>query len=218
MTEFPEAPVYERLALLGKALSAPVRLRLLDLLDQGECTVEELAHRGGFPLKNTSSHLQQLRAAGLVATRREGTRIHYSLRDREVSRFLGGFQEFAEARMPDLRQEIQEHLGHEGSVDAVTHAELDGMVERGEVLLVDLRSAAEYEEGHLPGAVSIPSRELAQRWDELPWDTTIVAYCQGPYCVVSPRAVRLLREAGRSARSLRGGYVDWKRHRATGGR
>ncbi|KOX15209.1 ArsR family transcriptional regulator [Nocardiopsis sp. NRRL B-16309] len=212
MTEFPEAPVYERLAHLGKALSAPVRLRLLDLLDQGECTVEELAQRGGFPLKNTSSHLQQLRAAGLVATRREGTRIHYSLRDSEVSRFLGRFQEFAEARMPDLRQEIQEHLGPEGSVDAVTHAELDGMVERGEVLLVDLRSAAEYEEGHLPGAVSVPSRELADRWAELPWDTTIVAYCQGPYCVVSPRAVRLLREAGRSARSLKGGYVDWKRH------
>jgi rhodanese-related sulfurtransferase/DNA-binding transcriptional ArsR family regulator len=217
MAEFPEAPVYERLARLGKALSAPVRLRLLDLLDQGECTVEELARRGGFPVKNTSSHLRQLLAAGLVRTRREGTRIHYSLRDHGVSRFLGTFQEFAEERMADLREEIQEHLGPEGSVDAVTRAELEGMVERGGVLVVDLRSAAEYEAGHVPGAVSIPSRELADRLAELPWDTTIVAYCQGPYCVVSPRAVRLLQESGRSARSLRGGYVDWKRHEEDAG-
>lgn len=213
MSDFPEAPIYEHLARLGKALSAPVRLRLLDLLDQGECTVEELAQRGGLPLKNTSAHLQQLRAAGLVSTRREGTRIHYSLRDRGVSRFLGGFQEFAEERTSDLRAQIEEHLGVEGTVNAVTGAELEELLRREEVLLVDLRSEREYEEDHVPGAVSIPSRELEGQLDELPWDVTIVAYCQGPYCVVSPRAVRLLGGTGRRARSLRGGYVHWKRQR-----
>ncbi|MFD6950000.1 ArsR family transcriptional regulator [Nocardiopsis sp. TSRI0078] len=213
MTDFPEAPVYEHLARLGKALSAPVRLRLLDLLDQGGCTVEELAQRGGLPLKNTSAHLQQLRAAGLVSTRREGTRIHYSLHDRGVSRFLGRFQEFAEERMGDLRAEIEEHLGREEAVSAVTGTELEGLLRNREVVLVDLRSAEEYEEDHVPGAVSIPSRQLEERLDELPWDVTIVAYCQGPYCVVSPRAVRMLNATGRRARSLEGGYVRWKRRR-----
>ncbi|OOC54998.1 MULTISPECIES: ArsR/SmtB family transcription factor [Nocardiopsis] len=216
MTDFPEAPIYEHLARLGKVLSAPVRLRLLDLLDQGECTVEELAQRGGLPLKNTSAHLQQLRAAGLVATRREGTRIHYSLRDREVSGFLGRFQEFAEERMSDLRAEIEEHLGRDETVGAVTGPELEELLRGGEVVLVDLRSPEEYEEDHVPGAVSIPSRQLEERLDELPWDMTIVAYCQGPYCVVSPRAVRVLNGTGRQARSLRGGYVHWKRRRDTG--
>ncbi|WP_159942777.1 MULTISPECIES: metalloregulator ArsR/SmtB family transcription factor [unclassified Nocardiopsis] len=211
MTDFPEAPIYEHLARLGKVLSAPVRLRLLDLLDQGECTVEELALRGGLPLKNTSAHLQQLRAAGLVSTRREGTRIHYSLRDAGVSRFLGRFQEFAEERTSDLRAEIEAYLGREGAVSAVTGPELEELLRDGGVVLVDLRSPREYEADHVPGAVSIPSRQLEERLDELPWDATVVAYCQGPYCVVSPRAVRMLNGTGRRARSLRGGYVGWKR-------
>ncbi|MEV2276696.1 metalloregulator ArsR/SmtB family transcription factor [Nocardiopsis sp. NPDC049922] len=216
MTDFPEAPIYEHLARVGKALAAPVRLRLLDLLDQGECTVEELARRGGLPLKNTSSHLQQLRAAGLVTSRREGTRMHYALRDDEVSRFLGHFQDFAEQRMGDLREEVERHLGQEGGSGAVTAEELAELVGRGAAVVVDLRSAREFAEGHVPGAISVPSRELEERIAELPWDTTIVAYCQGPYCVVSPRAVRLVNATGRRARSLRGGYVRWKRERGTG--
>ncbi|WP_262391800.1 metalloregulator ArsR/SmtB family transcription factor [Nocardiopsis sp. CNR-923] len=157
MTDFPEAPIYEHLARVGKALAAPVRLRLLDLLDQGECTVEELARRGGLPLKNTSAQLQQLRAAGLVTSRREGTHVHYALRDEEVSRFLGRFQDFSEQRMGGLREEVERHLGREGGSGAVTSEELAQMVAHGEAVVVDLRSTREFAQGHVPGAVSVPS-------------------------------------------------------------
>ncbi|WP_043631824.1 ArsR/SmtB family transcription factor [Nonomuraea candida] len=205
---FPEEPIYAQLARVGKALASPVRLRLLDVLDQREHTVEELAQAAEIPLKNTSAQLQQLRAAHLVASRREGTRVYYRLAGEEVSRFLGLFQAFAHGRLADLRAAVRARLG---SLEGVTADELAARLSDPGTVIVDVRPAADYAAGHLPGAVSVPMKELPARLAELPADAEIVAYCGGPYCVVSPEAVRLLREHGYHARPLDGGFLGWRR-------
>ncbi|AHH98187.1 metalloregulator ArsR/SmtB family transcription factor [Kutzneria viridogrisea] len=213
MGAFVEEPIYAQLARVGKALASPIRLRLLDLLDGAELTVEELSEQAGVPLKNTSAQLQQLRAANLVATRKEGTRVHYRLADGSVSVFLGQVQEFAEARLADLREEVAASLGDPEVMRPVTVRELRTRLADPGVLVLDVRSAAEYERDHVPGAVSLPASQLRQRLAELPTDVEIVAYCGGPYCVVSPKAVRLLREHGHRARPLDGGFARWRRSR-----
>lgn len=205
---FPEEPIYAQLARIGKALASPVRLRLLDVLDQRERTVEELAQAAEIPLKNTSAQLQQLRAAHLVISRRAGTRVYYRLADEGVSRFLGEFQAFADGRLADLREAVRSRLG---SLEGVTADELaDRLADPGTVV-VDVRSAADYAAGHLPGAISVPMAELPGRLEGLPREAEIVAYCGGPYCVVSPDAVRLLRAHGYDAHPLDGGYLGWRR-------
>ncbi|GAA1686281.1 metalloregulator ArsR/SmtB family transcription factor [Fodinicola feengrottensis] len=211
MSEFVEEPVYAQLARVGKALSSPVRLRLLDLLDQGERSVEQLADDAGVGLKNTSAQLQQLRAAHLIVARRDGNRVLYRLADRDVSTFLGQLQDFAAHRLADLRDAVGELLEEPAEWAPVTAEELQRQLDNPAVLVVDVRSAAEYAAGHLPGAISVPGRQLRDRLDDLPVDREIVAYCQGPYCVASPQAVRLLREHGRRARSLAGGATRWRR-------
>lgn len=208
MSGFPEEPVYQQLARIGKALSNPVRLRLLDVLDQRERTVEELAEAAGVPLKNTSAQLQHLRAAHLVTSTKDGTRVRYRLADERVSRFLGDLQAFAHGRLADLRGAVQEHLG---VLEGVTADELASRLADPGTVVIDVRSASAYDEGHVPGAVSVPLSDLECRLDELPADARIVAYCGGPYCVVSPRAVRLLRERGFDARPLDGGLIGWRR-------
>jgi len=208
MPDFPEEPIYQQLARIGKALSNPVRLRLLDVLDQRERTVEELSEEAGVALKNTSAQLQQLRAAHLVTSRKDGTRVYYRLADERVSRFLGQFQGFAHERLADLRDAVEERLG---SFEAVTAAELAARLREPDTVVVDVRSAAAYAEGHVPGAVSVPLKELLDRLGELPGDAEIIAYCGGPYCVVSPRAVEVLRSRGYRARPLDGGLTGWRR-------
>jgi rhodanese-related sulfurtransferase/DNA-binding transcriptional ArsR family regulator len=208
MPDFPEEPIYQQLARIGKALSNPVRLRLLDVLDQRERTVEELSEEAGVALKNTSAQLQQLRAAHLVTSRKDGTRVYYRLADERVSRFLGRFQGFAHERLADLRDAVEERLG---SFEAVTAAELAARLREPDTVVVDVRSAAAYAEGHVPGAVSVPLQELLDRLGELPGDAEIIAYCGGPYCVVSPRAVEVLRSHGYRARPLDGGLTGWRR-------
>ncbi|MDR8414703.1 metalloregulator ArsR/SmtB family transcription factor [Nonomuraea sp. 3-1Str] len=208
MAGFPEEPIYEQLARIGKVLSSPVRLRLLDVLDQQERTVEELAEEAGIALKNTSAQLQQLRAAHLVTSRKEGTKVFYRLADEGVSRFLGEMQAFAHGRLADLREAVARHLG---SPEGVTAAELAARLADPGTIVVDVRSAASYATAHLPGAVSVPLAELRERLEELSRDAEIVAYCGGPYCVVSPEAVRLLRAHGFRALSLEGGITGWRR-------
>jgi rhodanese-related sulfurtransferase/DNA-binding transcriptional ArsR family regulator len=208
MSDFPEEPIYQQLARIGKALSNPVRLRLLDVLDQRERTVEELSEEAGVALKNTSAQLQQLRAAHLVTSRKDGTRVYYRLADERVSRFLGQFQGFAHERLAELRDAVEERLG---SFEAVTAAELAARLREPDTVVVDVRSAAAYAEGHVPGAVSVPLQELLDRLGELPGDAEIIAYCGGPYCVVSPRAVEVLRSHGYRARPLDGGLTGWRR-------
>ncbi|MFG3442398.1 ArsR/SmtB family transcription factor [Nonomuraea sp. NPDC047897] len=215
MTSFPEEPIYEQLARIGKVLANPVRLRLLDVLDQRERTVEELAEEAGIPLKNTSAQLQRLRDAHLVTSRKEGTRVHYRLADEEVSRFLGRMQDFAQGRLADLRDAVTRHLG---LAEGVTADELAARLDDPGTVVLDVRSAAAYADAHLPGALSLPLSQLEGRLSDLdarlaglPRDAEIVAYCGGPYCVVSPQAVRLLRERGYTARPLDGGITGWRR-------
>ncbi|NJP94403.1 metalloregulator ArsR/SmtB family transcription factor [Nonomuraea sp. FMUSA5-5] len=205
---FPEEPIYAQLARVGKALASPVRLRLLDVLDQRERTVEELARAAGIPLKNTSAQLQQLRAAHLVTSRREGTRVFYRLADERVSRFLGELQAFAGGRLAELRDAVRARLG---GLEGVTAEELAARLEDPGTVVVDVRPPADYAAGHVPGAISVPMEELRGRLDELPVGAEIVAYCGGPYCVLSPEAVRLLRAHGYDARPLDGGLLGWRR-------
>lgn len=211
MAEFPEEPIYGQLARVGKALGSPVRLRLLDLLEPGERTVEELAAACGVGVKNTSAQLQQLRSARLVESRKDGTRVRYRLADAEVPAFLQRLQSFAEHRLADLREAIAERLGDPAEMRPITAEELASRLHDGTTVVIDVRSAAEHAAGHVPGAVSVPHAELSAALDWLPGDVEVVAYCQGPYCVLSPDAVRLLRSAGIDARPLDGGYTRWSR-------
>lgn len=208
---FVEEPIYAELARLGKALASPVRLRLLDVLDSGELTVEELATACGLPVKNTSAQLQQLRAVHLVESRRDGTRIHYRLASPTVSAFLGRLHDFAQDTQAELRERIAAHLGTGDQREPVTVAGLAELMTGNQVTVLDVRSEAAYARGHIPGAISLPLRQLAHRMDELRGHDLIVAYCQGPYCVSSPNAVRLMTEAGHQARSLNGGWTAWVR-------
>lgn len=222
--------VYELLARTGKALSNPIRLRLLDNLEQGESTVEALAELSEVPLKNTSAQLQQLRAAGLVATRREGTKVFYRIAGGKVSRFLGEMQRFAEETSADLREEISEFFAVAGEFEEVDVETLKRRAEAGEVLIVDTRDRYEYDLGHLPGAISLPAGEITERIDELRMAgaggggadgangatsaagaAEVVAYCQGPFCLTSPRAVAKLAELGVSAKVVKGGITEWIR-------
>jgi rhodanese-related sulfurtransferase len=208
---FPEEPIYAELARLGKALASPVRLRLLDVLESGELTVEELAATAGLPVKNTSAQLQQLRAAHLVQSRRDGTRIHYRIASEAVSMFLGQLHDFAMDTAAELREQVTAHLGTGDQLEPVTANQLAELLADDLVTVIDVRTEADYARGHIPGAISVPIREMAARVQELGGHHMIVAYCQGPYCVSSPKAVRLMTEAGHTARILHGGWTAWAR-------
>ncbi|MBB5776335.1 ArsR/SmtB family transcription factor [Nonomuraea jabiensis] len=208
MSESPEDPIYQQPARIGKALASPVRLRLLDVLAQREHTVEELAQAAGVALKNTSAQLQQLRAVHLVTSRKEGQRVYYRLADERVSRFLAELRGFAEERLAELRDAVRTRLG---PLEGVTADELASRLADPGTLVVDVRPAADYAAGHVPGAISLPMAELRERLDELPREMEIVAYCGGPYCAVSSEAVRVLGEHGYAARALDGGYLSWQR-------
>jgi rhodanese-related sulfurtransferase len=210
---FPERPIYDALGQFGKVLGNPVRLRLLDVLERGECTVEELASAAGVELKNTSAQLQQLRAAHLVASRRDGVRIYYRIASPAVSQLLLAFQTFAEEHVATVQESVQEHFARTPYLEPVTARELARRLQDPELVIVDVRPEAEYAKGHIPGAVSIPLPQLARRLDELPAHRRVVAYCEGPYCLASPKAARLLREAGRTVSTIRGGFTSWARHR-----
>lgn len=211
MASFPQEPLYQQLARIGKALASPVRLRLLNVLDEEERTVEQLSEAAGIPLKNTSAQLQQLRTAHLVTSRKAGRQVYYRVADEGVSRFLGELQDFAQDRLADFRDSVAEHLGDPAALEPVTAEELAERLADPDLVVIDVRPEADYARSHLPGAVSLPLAELQTRLAELPRDAVIVAYCGGPYCAVSPRAVRLLRSHGFRARPLDGGLTRWRR-------
>lgn len=209
-----DAPVYEQLSRLGKALANPGRIHLLDLLLQGEHTVEELATASRMTVKNTSAQLQLLRAVQLVGTRREGVRIHYRLASPAVAEFVGRFEKFAEQTLADLQVELTRLWSQPGGMERLTVHELRQRLADGGTVLVDVRPPEEYARGHLPGAVSIPLAELRDRITELPAEADIVAYCEGPYCFASAHAVQYFAAAGRSIHRIDGGLASWVR---TGG-
>jgi rhodanese-related sulfurtransferase len=202
--------IYELLARLGKAMSAPKRLELLDLLCQGPRTVEQLAEQAAISIANASQHLQVLRAARLVDADKRGLYVQYRLADAEVSQFFHCFRGLAHARLAEVEQFRHAYLERRGALEAVDAEELLRRAKNGEVTVIDVRPESEYRAGHLPGALSIPVAELRARLEELPKRREIVAYCRGPYCVMAIEAVELLRKKGFKAQRLDEGVIEWR--------
>ncbi|MGH8999380.1 MAG: ArsR/SmtB family transcription factor [Acidimicrobiia bacterium] len=203
-------PLYEQFARVGKVLGSARRIELLDLLAQGERSVEELAELTGMELANTSAHLQVLRSARLVETRKAGTRVFYRLASDDVSVLVVALQEVARVRLAEVGDVVRTHLSDPEGLAPVGREELLQRAARGEVVVLDVRPVEEYRAGHIPGAVSIPVEDLEARLGELPDGVEVVAYCRGPYCVFARDAVRLLRGRGRSARRLLDGLPEWR--------
>ncbi|RVX39750.1 ArsR family transcriptional regulator [Nonomuraea polychroma] len=204
-----KAQLYEAFAASGKALASGKRLELLDLLAQGERTVEALARAAGLNLTTASAHLQTLKQAGFVTARRDGVRIHYRLAGDDVARLFALLRKVAETHQATVPPARDAYLGDDGAVE-VTREELRARVQAGDVVVLDVRPVEEYLAGHIPGAASIPVTELADRIGELPADTEIVVYCRGEYCVLAHDAVRLLTDHGRRAIRLSDGMLEWR--------
>jgi rhodanese-related sulfurtransferase/DNA-binding transcriptional ArsR family regulator len=202
--------LYEQLARVGRALASPKRLELLDLLAQGERSVDALAGQTAMGITNTSAHLQALRSAGLVTSRRRSTRVLYRLTGDQVAAFLGRLRGLAGDTIPEVGLAARAYLGTDDDAEPVTRAELVRRLERDEVLVLDVRPAAEYDAGHIPGAVLVPPDQLEPVLSALPADQDVVAYCRGPYCVYAAQAVRFLRARGVSARRLEDGLPEWR--------
>lgn len=197
-------------ARIGKAVASPRRIELLDILAQGERSVESLAQEAGMSIKNTSAHLRVLRTARLVETRSEGTFVFYRLAGDGVDRFLRSVQDLGRERLAEVDRLLQEFYVDPEGLEPVDVENLLERARAGEVLVLDVRPAVEYRAGHVPGAVSIPVDELEQRLSGLPHDRVIVAYCRGPYCLFSVEAVELLRRKGLRARRLEVGLSEWR--------
>ncbi len=202
--------LFDEFARAAKALASGRRLELVDVLANGERTVEALAGEVGLSVANTSQHLQILRQAGLVSSRREGTSIHYRLAGPEVFELWRSLRTLAASRLAQVERLAAAYVGARGELEPVTRQELARRLEDGDLVVLDVRPATEHAAGHLPGAVSIPVGELRRRLAELPQDREIVAYCRGPYCAFAHEAVELLRQEGFLARRLEDGLPEWQ--------
>ncbi|MDT0328216.1 ArsR/SmtB family transcription factor [Nocardiopsis lambiniae] len=201
--------LYEAVARTGKALAHGKRLEILELLAQGERPVQDLADAAGLKLTTASAHLQTLRRSGLVSVRGEGTRLHYRLAGNDVAALMSLLCTVADSRNADVEAVRRAYLDHDG-IRLVGRRELLSSAADGSALVLDVRPESEYAAGHIPGAVSIPLSELADRLAELPAGVEVVAYCRGRYCVLSYDAVRLLTAHGRRAALLEEGIVEWR--------
>jgi rhodanese-related sulfurtransferase len=203
-----KSALYEQFARIGRALASPQRIELIELLEQSEKNVELLSRQAQIPLKNTSAHLRVLRAARIVETRREGKQIIYRLADPQVSALARHLVGVARLRLAEVSRISQAFLEQRDSLEPVGLAELRRLMRRGEVVVLDVRPGDEFAAGHLKGALSVPLAELPKAVDRLPRDREIVAYCRGPYCVLAPDAVALLRRRGFQARRLDVGFPE----------
>jgi rhodanese-related sulfurtransferase len=202
--------VYGHIARLGKAVAAPKRLELLDLLCQGPRTVEALAGQAGISVANASQHLQILRSARLVDAQKKGLYVEYRVADEDVSRFFFALRSLAESRLAEIDQAAGAFFGQGGAPEAVDGAELLRRVRSGEVTILDVRPVEEYRAGHIPGALSVPLADLKARLEELPRRREVVAYCRGAYCVMALEAVEMLRGKGFKAHRLEQGVLEWR--------
>lgn len=202
--------LFSQFARIGKVLGNAHRLALIEYLAQGERSVESLAQVAGLSVANTSQHLQQLRQAGLVETRREGQRIYYRLSGDDVIALLEAIRQVATRHLAEIDQLVDTYLNTKDDMEPVPAAELVERLKRGEVTVLDVRPEEEYAAGHLPGAVNIPLASLEEQLAALPADREIIAYCRGPYCVLSYDAVAELRRRGYRARRLEEGYPEWQ--------
>jgi rhodanese-related sulfurtransferase len=200
--------LFEAIALMGKAFASPRRLELLDLLAQAPRTVDELARAAEQSMANTSQHLQALHAAGMVTRTREGTSVRYALAGAEALRVWLALRDASVARLAEVERAARDYLGDE--VETIDRTELVERLRRGDVVLVDVRPAEEFEAGHIEGARSIPIAELQDRLADLPADREVVAYCRGPFCAYAHQAVRTLQAAGRAARRMEEGWPEWR--------
>jgi len=202
--------IFEQFARIGKAISNPSRLELLDLLCQGPRTVEVLAKEASLGFANTSQHLKALKAARLVETEKSGLFVTYRLADEQVCQFFRSLRNLAETRLTEVREITREFLANRQGLEPVDRDVLLTKVREGAVTVLDVRPAEEYRAGHIPGALSIPLKELERRLSDLPRDREVVAYCRGPYCVLAVEAVEILRSRGFSAFRLEENVQDWR--------
>lgn len=209
-TENFKHDLFAQFARVGKALSNGNRLELLEFLAQGERSVEELSKVAGLTVANTSQHLQQLRQAGLVSTRKEGLKVFYRISGDDVVGLLDALRLVAERHVADVERLVNTYLTVKDSLEPIPRAELLERVRDDLVTVVDVRPPEEYAAGHVLGAVNIPLSELEERLDELNETQEVVAYCRGPHCVLAFDAVARLREKGLKARRLEDGYPEWK--------
>ena len=202
--------LYEQVARVGKALSSPKRLEMLEMLAQGEKTVEALADELDIDLKLASAHLRTLREARLVASRRDGRNIIYRLGGEDVAGLSITLREVAETHLVELRMAIEQMAASPGSLTTMGRTELLEQARRGDVIVIDVRPEAEYLNAHLPHARSMPLAELERRIAELPRGVEIVAYCRGPFCLLSDEAVKLLSGHGFTVRKISDGVSEWQ--------
>lgn len=203
--------LYQEFARIGKSLSSPKRLEILDLLSQGPKSVEGLSQAANMSVANVSQHLQTLNNARMVKFRKNGNYVIYELADDVIADFITSLHTLSEKQFVQVQQIKQEFLNTGIGMDGVSLPELNDRMEKGEVLLLDVRPQEEYENGHIPGAVSIPIEELNEKLSSLPTNLDVVAYCRGPYCLMSAEAVKLLKEKGITAFRLENSVQDWKK-------
>jgi rhodanese-related sulfurtransferase len=201
--------LYAEFARIGKALASPQRLELLDLLAQGERSVEDLAREAALTVANASQHLHILRAARLVESRKEGLYVYYRLADPAVFALWRALREVGERQLAEIDRLVETYMRHPDHFEPLSRDDLTQRLTEGNAILVDVRPALEYQQGHIAGARSIPVEQMAARLGELKPDQEVVAYCRGPYCVFADEAVALLRERGFTARRYVEGYPEW---------
>jgi rhodanese-related sulfurtransferase/DNA-binding transcriptional ArsR family regulator len=209
-SENPKKALFAEFASVARALGNEHRLDVLEHLAQGERSVETLAQRTSIAFANVSQHLQALRRAGLVATRRDGRHVLYRISDDNVLRLLASLREVAERQVAEVGRIVAGYFRERDNLEPVSRKELLSRIKDSLVTVLDVRPADEFNNGHLPEAINIPLSQLRKRLRELPKEQEIVAYCRGPWCVLAFEAVTLLRKKGRKARRLEGGFPEWR--------
>lgn len=203
--------LFDAFAEVAKALASGRRAEIVDVLAQGERSVEEVADELGQSVANTSHHLRALARAGLVRTRRDGTRIFYGLASDRVAALWAAMRDVATEHVAGIERLAEAYVGDRDGLEAITREELAARLQRGDLVVLDVRPAPEFRAGHIAGARSVPIGELRRSLRALPKGTEVVAYCRGPYCVYADDAVRELRRLGRDARRLEDGFPEWRR-------